>query len=283
MLLEYRNIIVFLLIFALFLGATIEISEGSVLVGIILFAIAVLLISRVKIGESYAIKHSKFRIFIGAVIIACDILYNITVSWELGTLDIMTFLLGASLIASAVDKNEISRIGKFGTYMSATFIVLFLIFFSLFNYLEIDFTHKFDHYFVMMPSIIIINALGLPIEVIGIETVRIKGVVEDMNVIIGGPCSGLYSMFLLIGIIVAYKHIENIEKKRFFTLLPASIAIAYTANLTRVTTLYVVGYYFGKDLMYMVHVHLGWIIFVVVVAALLHVLEKMSASAVRHD
>lgn len=54
--LDYKNIIVFLLLFALFLGATVEISEGSIPFGILLFIIAILLISRIKVGESYVIK-----------------------------------------------------------------------------------------------------------------------------------------------------------------------------------------------------------------------------------
>ena len=110
---------------------------------------------------------------------------------------------------------------------------------------------------------------------IATETVRIQGV-EEMSVIIGGPCSGLYSMFLLIGIMVAYKKIEQIERGRFYPLLGLSVVVAYLANLVRVTTLYLIAFYYGEEAMYLVHVHLGWIIFVIVVAVLFYVLDKMS-------
>ena len=166
--------------------------------------------------------------------------------------------------------------GKFGAYMSATFIALFLFFFSLFNHLNVDFMHTFDHYFVLLPSVFIINAIGIPIQVISTEIVRIQGV-EDMSVIIGGPCSGLYSMFLLIGIMVAYTRIEQVERRNFFALLLISVVVAYIANLIRVSTLYIAGFYYGKEMMYFFHVHLGWIIFVIVVAVLLYVLDKMSS------
>ena len=272
---DYKNVIVFLLIFALFLGATIEISEGSALLGILLFVIAILLISRIKVGKSYVIKRSKLYMFVGALIVAADIAYNVLTGSELGTLDIMTFLLGISLIAYDINNEEIRRMGKFGAYMSATFIALFLFFFCLFDYLNIDFTHTFDHYFVLLPSVFIINAIGIPIQVISTETVRIQGV-EDMSVIIGGPCSGLYSMFLLIGIMVAYTRIEHVERRKFFALLLISVIVAYIANLTRVITLYIAGFYYGKEMMYFVHVHLGWIIFVIVVAVLLYVLDRMT-------
>ena len=272
---DYKNIILFLLIFALFLGATVEISEGSIFLGILLFIIAIILISRIKVGKSYVIKQSKLHMFVGALIVASDIAYNILTHSELGTLDIMTFLLGISLIAYDINNEEISRMGKFGAYMSATFIVLFLFFFSLFNHLNIDFTHTFDHYFVLLPSVFIIKTIGIPIHVIATETVRIQGV-EDMSVIIGGPCSGLYSMFLLIALLVAYTRIEQVERSKFFSLLLISVVVAYIANLMRVSTLYIVGFYYGKELMYTVHVHLGWVIFVIVVAVLLYVLDRMS-------
>jgi len=272
---DYKNIIVFLLIFALFLGATVEISEGSNLLGILLFIIAIFLISRIKVGKSYVIKQSVLHMFVGALIVAADIAYNILTHSELGTLDIMTFLLGISLIAYDINNEEISRMGKFGAYMSATFIVLFLFFFSLFNYLNIGFTHTFDHYFVLLPSVFLIQTIGIPIHVIATETVRIRGV-EEMSVIIGGPCSGLYSMFLLIALMVAYTRIERVERSKFLSLLFISVAVAYFANLMRVSVLYIVGFYYGKEVMYTVHVHLGWVIFVIVVAVLLYVLDRMS-------
>ncbi len=91
---DYKNIILFLPIFALFLGATVEISEGSIFLGILLFIIAIILISRIKVGKSYVIKQSKLHMFVGALIVASDIAYNILTHSELGTLDTMTFLLG---------------------------------------------------------------------------------------------------------------------------------------------------------------------------------------------
>jgi len=272
---ESRNIVLFLLIFALFLGATIEISEGSVFLGILLFIIAVALISRIKVGKSHIITGSKLRMLAGGLILASDISYNILTRSELGTLDIMTFLLGVSLIAYSIDNEEINRMGMFGAYMSATFLALFIPFFIVFGNFDINFMHIFDHYFVLLPSVFIIKAMGIPVEVISTETVRITGV-EEISVIIGGPCSGLYSMFLLIGIMVAYTQIENIKRAKFYSLLFICIAVAYLANIMRVTILYLVGFYYGKELMFLFHVHLGWIVFVVVVAVLLSVLNRIA-------
>jgi archaeosortase C (PEF-CTERM variant) len=273
--LGFKNIIIFLLIFALFLGATVEISEGSIPLGIVLMAIAVLLISRIKHGESFVIKRARVPMFLGVLIVAADISYNLLTHSKLGTLDIMTFLLGVSLIAQNINNDEFRRMGRFSAYMAATFILLYLIFFALFGSLNIDFTHRFDHYVVLLPSVFFIRLLGIPIQVIATETVSIRGV-EEMSVIIGGPCSGLYSMFLLIGIMVAYSKIEQLERGKFYTMLLVAIGVAYIANLMRVIILYIVAFYLGEDAMYTAHVHLGWIIFVLVVTALLYLLERMS-------
>ena len=272
---DIKNITIFLLIISLFLGATVEISEGSIPIGILLFSIAAILISKIRFGGSVVVDRSRYRMLLGVTIIAADLIYNISTKSQLGTLDIMVFLLGLSLIAYDFNNEEVRRMGKFGAYMSATFIVLFLIFFELFNILDINFTHIFDHYFVLLPSISIIRVFGLPIDITATETVYIGGV-EDMSVIIGGPCSGLYSMFLLIGILVAYTRIEPIDRNKFYPILIISVVVAYVANLIRVSTLYVVGFYYGKDTMLLVHEHLGWIIFAVVVTAILFILNKMS-------
>ncbi|RLG31393.1 archaeosortase C [Methanosarcinales archaeon] len=99
---------------------------------------------------------------------------------------------------------------------------------------------------------------------------------EEMNVVIGGPCSGLYSMFLLVGIMVGYMKIEQIERHKFYSLLGITVIVAYFANLMRVTAICLAAFFYGKEVMYMVHVHLGWIVFVIVVAILLYILNKMA-------
>jgi|Deesub1362B_J571_1020462.scaffolds.fasta_scaffold00532_3 archaeosortase C (PEF-CTERM variant) len=276
--LDYRNLILFLIILALFLGATVEISEGYVIVGIMLIALIVVLLTRIKISVPVITTPSRFRMLLGISILLADIVYNLATNSELGTLDVMTLILGTSFLAQNAGREDMRKMGVFGAYMSAVFITLFLIFFGLFNKLGIGLVHVFDHYFVLLPTVFVIRNLGIPIEVVSTETVYISGI-EEMTVIIGGPCSGLYSMFLLIATLTAYTHIEPVEKRLFLLLLVISIGIAYIANLTRVSVLYVVGYYFGTDTMLTVHVHLGWIIFVVVVLFLMFILDRVARNS----
>jgi len=269
------SLLILVLILALFLGGTIEISEGSKSLGVIYLLIALIAITRIKIRGSGKIRKIKQSyLFIGLGIVISDILFNLADNSKLGTLDIMTFLFGSSLIAMSINNNDMRRMGQFTSYLSVTFIILYLFFFTLFNILHINFTHVFDHYFILMPVVFILYILNIQVNVIDIETVQIQGV-EEMNVVIGGPCSGLYSMFLLIGIIIGYAKMEQFEKKNILTMLIITIIVAYTSNLFRVTTLYLTGFYYGADAMMFVHTHLGWLIFAVVAGILIYLLNRI--------
>ena len=160
--------------------------------------------------------------------------------------------------------------------MSGTFIVLFLFFYSFLTSLNNNFINDFDHYLVLLPSLTIVNALtDMNIHIIATETVQFNGV-EDATVVIGGPCSGLYSMLLLIGIIVGYAKMERLsDRKKVFLLVFTTIIIAYFANLIRVSLLYYVGYNYGIKQMMFVHVYLGWIIFVVISFGLMTILNRI--------
>ncbi|MBC2708232.1 MAG: archaeosortase C [ANME-2 cluster archaeon] len=272
-----QNALIFLLILALFLGGTVEISEGSKTIGIILLLLALLAISRIRLAgsDNNFTSGNKIIMFIGVGIVISDIIYNFSSNSKLGTLDIMTFLFGLSLTTFGFNNNELRRIGTFTAYMSATFLVLFLILFSLFAHLNINFTHLFDHYFVLLPVVSILHILQIPVEIIGTETIRMTGV-EEMSVVIGGPCSGLYSMFMLIGIIVGYTRMERFEFRQVYMMLLITVVVAYISNLFRITVLYLVGYSYGSDTMMFVHTHLGWIIFTAVAGILLYILDKMT-------
>jgi len=266
----HDRMIIFLVL-ALFLGATMEYGHGSKLLGILLFGIALLAISRMTLKATHRKTHAWYAL-IGILIILADIAYNVYNQSELGTLDTMTFLLGISLIASATKREDIRSMGEFGVYVSITFIALFTLFYGTFE----EFIHEFDHYAVLMPSMYLIKLIGISVDVIGTETVCLHAPAGDITLTIGGPCSGLYSMFLLISVIVAYTATENIrDARRITALLGVTIVVAWIANLLRVSTLYLVAYWYGNDAMMIVHTHLGWIIFVIVAWGLLLGLSKI--------
>ncbi|MCX9011792.1 MAG: archaeosortase C [Candidatus Methanoperedens sp.] len=267
------NILIFLFVMAFFTGATIQLSEGSVLVGVIMFLIALALTTKIKLSGTYVTKNSKFFIILGAFIVLADLVYNLKAANQLGTVDSMTFFLGTSFVAYGI--SQYKKAGEFGIYTSGTFIILYLFFYSLLPSLNNDFIHYFDHYLVLLPSLAIINAISnMDIHVVATETVHFKGF-EDSTVVIGGPCSGIYSMILLIGLIVGYTKMESLTDKRKVSLLIVlAIFVAYISNLIRVSVLYYVGYYYGIEKMMFVHVYLGWIIFIIIFSGIMMVLYK---------
>jgi archaeosortase C (PEF-CTERM variant) len=99
--------------------------------------------------------------FVGGLIVTADVIYNVLTSSKLGPLDIMVLLLGISLIAYSANNAEIRRMGKFGTYMSATFIAFFIIFFSVFDYLNIEITHLLVIFLIVLVALLyMLDKLG---------------------------------------------------------------------------------------------------------------------------
>lgn len=273
-----KNIILILIVLALFTGATIELSEGSTAIGILLFIIAAGVISRIKLtGDNAAFRSSKTFLFAGIFIMAAVAAYNLIRESDIGTLDSMTFIIGASLFAMGTSRKDLQQIGEFGLYISAVFTALYLVFYSLFGYLEVNFIHLFDHYFVLMPTVVLLKVIGIPVEIVAIETITIYGA-QPMTIVIGGPCSGLYSMFLLIGIVAGYSRIEKMDIQKSVLMLLFAVAIAYLANLVRVFILYLTAYYYGLDTMSVVHTHIGWIIFAVTAGIIMYLLNMKKVS-----
>jgi archaeosortase C (PEF-CTERM variant) len=186
----------------------------------------------------------------------------------------MTFLIGASLLAMGTARKDMRQLGEFGLYISVIFTALYLVFYTFFGIFKIDFVHLFNHYFVLMPTVSLLKLTGIPVEIVAIETITLYGIKETMTIIIGGPCSGLYSMFLLIGIVAAYSRMERIQLKKSLMILLFAVCVAYIANLVRVFTLYVVAYNYGMETMMVFHTHLGWILFAGTAGLIMYIMNR---------
>lgn len=269
-----KNLVIILLVLSLFMGATIQYTYGSTLAGVLLFVLAIILLSRMDIKRAPGDIKPRFYAVIGILIITFDAAYNYASLGRSGlnTLDSMVLLLGASLVARSIGIEQLRMVGAFGMYMSASFIALYVTFYILLG----DFLYNFDHYFVMLPSAYLAKLAGVPIEIVARETIQIIGTNTNLILKIGGPCSGLYSMFLLIGIVVGYSMTEGVgDMRKIAKMAGVAAIVAYSANLIRVSILYVTGYLFGIDTMMAVHVHVGWILFAVTSIFLLSLLRRI--------
>jgi hypothetical protein len=94
-----HKIIISLMVLALFLGGTVEISEGSIILGVLWILLALILIAVLSFkstNKSDPIKYSIPFLLIGSAIVLSDIIFNLQTTSRLGTLDLMTFVFGAS-------------------------------------------------------------------------------------------------------------------------------------------------------------------------------------------
>ncbi|MGB9940448.1 archaeosortase C [Methanosarcina sp.] len=272
---ENRNLVLILLVLAMFTGMTIQFNEGSMPVGFLMLLGSLFLLTRINfkdLSDSGLPEVSKIRLILGIFIVLADLYWNFKTGSGFGTLDIMTIFFGLSLVGTQFSSIDIVRVSRFGTYISSIFVVLYLIFYTLFAFLDIDFMSNFDHYFILLPTVWVLGLAGIPLEVIATETLRINGV-EDMILTIGGPCSGLYSMFLLIGIVFGYSRVKKMEFDTTLKMLGLCIAIAYVSNLFRVIILYLTAYLYGQETMMIVHTHIGWIIFAGVAAFIIYFID----------
>ena len=78
----HDRMIIFLVL-ALFLGATMEYGHGSKLLGILLFGIALLAISRMTLKATHHKTHTWYAL-IGILVILADIAYHVYNHSELG-------------------------------------------------------------------------------------------------------------------------------------------------------------------------------------------------------
>ncbi len=272
---ETKNIVLMFIVLALFTGGTIQLSEGSTIIGILLLLVAILVVSRIKLtGKDCAFKNSRAFMFAGFFVMASIVIFKAITGGSIGTLVSMIFIIGASLFAMGICRQDIRQLGEFGFYISSVFTAFYLVFYTLFGMLNIGFLHNFNHFFVLMPTVELLKLTGIPVEIVATETITIQGVSDTMTIIIGGPCSGLYSMFLLIGIVVAYTRMENIDIKKSFMILLFAVCVAYVANLARVFTLYVVAYLYGTETMMVFHTHLGWVIFAGTAGLIMYIMNR---------
>jgi len=266
------NLLLFLLLLALFVSGSMELSHGSGYIAALFFFLMFVLILNLRMEGGAAERNPfKFPKLLGICIIFGDLAFNYFIKGEIGeigSIDTMVIFLGVSLIVSGINNEHLHKVGIFGAYMSLVVVALDIIFGKLHMWIEL--LHYYDHYLVTVPAAYLCELIGVHVRVIGMRTVCIG----DLVVKIGGPCSGIVSMFLLTGIIVAYALTENLKNMRdVFGMLIVAILIAYIANLSRVSALYTIGYLYGYDIMMFWHTHLGWIIFAVIAITIFWVMS----------
>ncbi|WP_290596749.1 MULTISPECIES: archaeosortase C [unclassified Archaeoglobus] len=246
----------------LLIAAFIELSYGSLYIGLIfLILIVVFIYILTRKSERDRIRPSKLQIFVGATLILLVVGYNLYKNSEIQTLDSMVLLLGFSLIVSNIPR--FSEIGKFSVYFSFLFLVFYSILFLIPENVGFDLPYYYGHYFVTLPVVATMQNMGYNLSNPDMRLIEVCGV-ERTVLKIDLACFGWYSLILIISLVIAYSEtVEKFRTKKLLIVLALLILASYIANLLRVAILVHLTYFYGVKTMMTVHSHLGWILFAV--------------------
>ena len=252
------------LILILLIASLIELLYGTRILGLLTLLFLVIILAKEKRkGE----KGDVARILIGLAIIAFVLIYNNN-GW--GTLDVMLLMVGASLILTYFG----IALASFTLVMASFFVMTFLLLYSLPHSLGIPLPYYYGHYLVALPVVDVLRHIGYDVKLSSMRTITVNGV-QPVNLIIELSCFGWYSLLLALGAIVAYSRtMRPIDRVMLIKLLIVTIFAVYLANLLRIAILVVVAYDFGIKTMLILHAHIGWILFAIILLPLIYVLNN---------
>jgi len=161
-----RGELLILLLVIFTVSASIELAYGSPYLGIGFFILGVLmLVFLTRDGKVDTAKYerSPLLMFLGASLVAADLVFNYVTASEIQTFDTMVILLGFS-IGLYASGSKYSDIGKFSTYFSSIFLTLFLLLFMIPLKVSMYLPYLYGHYAVAVPVVLILGALELKLK-----------------------------------------------------------------------------------------------------------------------
>lgn len=262
-------------IVVLLISSYLEFLYGSIYLGIIFLTLFIILIFFLpKDIEAEKSRKNSLLAVLGIVIVISVIIYNYLTNRKIGNLDVMTAILGISLILMNSSNKDVLSISKFSAWLSSFFISSFALLYSAPHYFGIPFPYYYGHYFVALPVVSILRILGLNVSARSMRMINVEGI-EPVNLKIELSCFGWYSMLLSLGTIFSYHmSIKKIDRRKLIVISLIVFFASYLANLLRVTILVVLTYFYGVDTMLMFHPHLGWILFASILIPLIYKLIK---------
>lgn len=247
-------------------------SYQSKMLGVLLAFLGLYYLRRLSNLKGLEKRNTLLFPLVGFVVIAGVLAFNLlsTGVLDLKGFDQMALLFGLALIAynwiPAKYETETRFLGVF-------FGVFFLIQVGpllLHSMLNLLLESKLD----MEASAVwyVNNFLGRPMEaalrLLGIESVMdgniltFSSVEGFTSVKITLACSGAYSFSIFTSAFAAYVLVKyRILCRKTLLLLITGVFMTYLANLFRMLTVILAGYFYGGRMMVLVHEHLGWLLF----------------------
>jgi len=268
-----KNELLIFILAVVIVSAFIELAYGSPYLGIVFFILSVILlvyISRIVELRNVESRRSVPAIIVGSSMVLADLAYNYIYGSEIQTFDSMIILLGISIALSG-SGTKYSDLGRFSTYFSSIFLVLFLSLFMIPERFDLSIPYYYGHYAVTLPAVYLLSTLGLKVAIPEMRFIEVFGV-QHVVLKIDLACFGWYSMLLITSMLLAYDiTMENLGRRKLLKILAVMILASYLANLLRVSLLVITAYYYGMNTMMLIHSHLGWILFAVILIPLVYV------------
>ncbi len=261
----------------------IELSYGSKYLGTIFLIVTIFILIFLKKEIKKEKNNKKIlmskSIFLGVLIIFSVILYNVFFSYpklNFQTLDIMVMIFGASVILSSL--NKYSDIGNFLYYFSLLFILMFLLLFVIPNKLNIDIPYYYGKYAIIIPVLYISQHIGIKANLIGNRIIELEGI-QHVVLKIDLACFGWYSLLLIISMVISYGiTMKNLTKTYIIKIIAVLSLASYLANILRILILLHVAQKHGIDKMLIIHAHLGWILFIIILIPISYIFLKKNST-----
>jgi exosortase/archaeosortase family protein len=207
-----------------------------------------------------------FQLSLGALLLLMVILYNLLAFDEIGSFDIGMVIAGIIIILLNIGVLSFLKLTKksisFISYFLFITMVLYGFLFSGLPFLlgDKDNNHLFGY---ITQAVAFFSSLALNV----IQPTEYMGNIVNFNgfrVYIGDACSGIESISIFFSSAIAYLiSIQSKEYKKMAIYLIAGGIILALLNILRVMSIILAGYYIGMDAFHLMHLHLGWIYFVI--------------------
>jgi len=151
------------------------------------------------------------------------------------------------------------------------FILFFFIFFVIF----VVVVHKISIYFspegtlrASLNTKITVAPFHTWLSILGLDVTRdgqvlfFKAPGGSTSLYIGPPCSGYFSLFTFLAVIMSYMVASEFPLKKGIILTFLGLLLGYLANILRLTVLVLVAMYYGMAVMDRIHTYLGTVLFV---------------------
>ena len=215
-----------------------------------------------NIGQQINIKN----IGLGLLLIIVDVTYNLYTSDEFRSLDQGMIASGAAIILLNTGALRFLKLDKkmisFSTHF--LFLVISLYAFASFIPKEIFFNRITD--LSVNTAAFFLNLIKPTSTYAVINYPNLYNVMINFGEFVTGigvACSGVVSITVFLSAIIAF-YISSTKKNTGKMLMYTCIGVAalYFINVLRIIILVLVGYHYGLETMSFLHIHLGWIMFV---------------------